>query len=62
MGGASADQRRLVGISCPDYRSESLVSSVVSYMSKACDTCEHWDGAECTIDVFDEVLTGLDQT
>ncbi|KMT23372.1 hypothetical protein [Clostridium cylindrosporum] len=62
MPGVSKDQLKLVGISCLDYNSESLTSSIDEKIGRSCETCTHWSGERCTIDVFDKVLTGLDQT
>ena len=28
----------------------------------SCETCIHWEDNRCNIDLFDEVLTSLDQT
>ena len=66
MNFASDDQLTAVGQSCRDYESQSrnFISSIASTTAEniSCKSCEHWNGAICTIDVFDKVLTSLDQT
>lgn len=62
MNSASYDQRKIVGISCDEYSAGSFMSLVNGQTGRSCDTCEHWNGQECMIEVFDKVLVGLDQT
>ncbi|TDT60954.1 hypothetical protein [Fonticella tunisiensis] len=59
---ASREQLKLVGTSCHDYDPrESLTSGAMVNLGRSCETCNHWTGARCDIDVFDKVLMGLDQ-
>jgi hypothetical protein len=59
---ASMDQMKLVGLSCYEYdQREELTSNTLVNVGRSCATCDHWTGKECDIDVFDKVLTGLDQ-
>lgn len=57
----SQEQLKLVGMSCSHYHNNS--SSMLSGPSfpRSCENCINWTGERCKIDVFDEVLTGLDQ-
>lgn len=59
---ASKDQLKLVGMTCDYYRFDSLYMSTETNMPVSCETCAHWTGKRCDIDVFDNVLAGLDQT
>lgn len=59
----SMEQKRYVASVCPEYRSRmaALSDSVVGQESiVSCDGCIHWNNGRCVI--FDEVLTGIDQT
>lgn len=60
---ASREQFKLVAMSCSEYvyENEGLTSSAHP-RQVSCENCGNWDGKECTIHVFDKVLTGLDQT
>lgn len=59
---ASMDQMKLVGMSCSEYdMREEMTSSTLVDVGRSCKTCEHWSGKGCDIEVFDKVLTGLDQ-
>lgn len=59
-------QLQAVGETCPGY----IYSGNVSWMPAedmekrivSCETCIHWEEGRCNIDLFDKVLTGLDQT
>jgi len=53
---ASSDQLNLVGLSCPKF------SAKTSNNIKSCEVCRHWNGTNCQIQMFDPVLTSLDQT
>lgn len=58
----SMDQKKYVASVCPEYRSRvnALGSSAESEDFISCDGCIHWNNAHCII--FDDVLTGIDQT
>lgn len=66
MNYASEDQLIAVGQSCRDFeaRTRGFISSTGSTTAEniSCDECKHWDGEKCRINVFDKVLTSLDQT
>ena len=68
VNGASYDQMKAVAQSCPGYnpvRNQAQVTSVLNVTSPetiSCASCRHWDGKQCAIDLFDKVLTNLDQT
>ena len=66
MNYASEDQLIAVGQSCRDYdsRTKGFISSTESTVAEniSCNSCNHWNGVRCTINVFDKVLTSMDQT
>lgn len=67
---ANRDQLRVVGEMCQDFEYDESLSNNGSTMSidetggRSCEICKHWDtpSEKCKIDVFDDVLTSLDQT
>ncbi|SNX55108.1 hypothetical protein [Thermoanaerobacterium sp. RBIITD] len=67
---ANRDQLRAVGEMCPDFTFDDSLYKNGSTMSineaggRSCEICMHWDtkNQKCKIDVFDDVLTSLDQT
>lgn len=60
---ASSEQMMMVAVKCPGY--EGIKSNVTNTIgasdSKSCDNCEHWENHHCNINLFDPVLTSLDQ-
>jgi len=59
----SEEQKKYVAAVCPEYHphtSKALGNNVVDSDTVSCDSCIHWDNGRCVI--FDEVLTGIDQT
>lgn len=66
MNFGSEDQLTAVAQSCSHFESSTrgYVANVMSSAAEqiSCSECMHWDGARCKIDVFDDVLTSLDQT
>lgn len=66
MNFANEDQLIAVGQSCRDFepRAQGFISSVRSTAAEniSCEACKNWNGTRCTINVFDKVLTSLDQT
>ncbi|NLO81480.1 MAG: hypothetical protein GX094_00225 [Clostridiales bacterium] len=59
----SMEQKRYVASVCPEYRSKmAALSESVDTEEQviSCDGCIHWNNGRCII--FDEVLTGIDQT
>lgn len=66
---ANRDQLKAVGEMCPDFSyddslGKASVMSMADSSSRSCEICTHWDvkNQKCRIDVFDDVLTSLDQT
>ena len=59
---SSAEQLMAVAFNCSDY--SPVISTATSSMNSdiSCVTCANWKNNKCAIDVFDKVLTGLDQT
>jgi len=59
-------QLQAVGEECPGY----LFVNNASWMPTqdntetiiSCETCVHWENNKCNIDLFDKVLSSLDQT
>lgn len=58
---ASKEQLMAVARSCSYYRVEGM-HNLLTYPERSCENCLNWDGERCKINVFDNVLTGLDQT
>ena len=58
----SVEQKRYVAAVCPEYSpdNEGFVNSAMEIRDDSCDACLHWNDGACVI--FDEVLTGIDQT
>lgn len=67
---ATKEQLNAVGMNCPGFaRDDSLYSTinlkdVLSQGERSCAVCKQWDVGKqkCRINLFDQVLTGLDQT
>ncbi|MGE5329628.1 MAG: hypothetical protein ACM3KR_09005 [Deltaproteobacteria bacterium] len=65
MNYASDDQLTAVAQSCRyfDSKIKSFTSTTSSTAENiSCNSCTNWDGTKCNINVFDDVLTSLDQT
>lgn len=59
----SMEQKKYVASVCPEYRSRTLAFSSSREVTKetvSCEGCLHWNSGRCVI--FDDVLTGIDQT
>lgn len=54
----SLSEMRMVGRTCSAYEPEA------EDVERSCETCVHWAGEEedCSLDIFWEQLTNLDQT
>jgi hypothetical protein len=59
-------QLHSVGKMCPGYIQAGNVSWVLAAedikKGVSCETCIHWEDNRCDIDLFDKVLSSLDQT
>ncbi len=64
MDMANIQQMMHVANSCPGYSSthSDIQSNIGGTHSKSCANCNHWQNDKCNINLFDQVLTGLDQT
>lgn len=64
MNYASDDQLIAVAQSCKyfDNSGSSIGKLSTDAEEISCELCRNWDGDECVIDVFDTVLTSMDQT
>lgn len=60
---ASQNQMMMVAVNCPGYKptSKDLTNTIGVENSKSCDNCTHWEEHHCNINLFDPVLTSLDQ-
>jgi len=59
----SEEQKKYVAAVCPEYTPHSsgaLSNKINGGDTVSCDSCIHWDNGKCVI--FDDVLTGIDQT
>ncbi|WHH58905.1 hypothetical protein [Petroclostridium sp. X23] len=61
---ASESQLVAVAQSCHHFNSGGTVNSKFSTAAEnvSCRMCKNWNGERCVINVFDSVLTGMDQT
>lgn len=61
---ANMEQMMHVANSCPGYNATraGIVSGIGKENGKSCANCDHWENNRCNINLFDEVLTSLDQT
>lgn len=67
---ATKEQLNAVGMNCPGFaRDDSLYSvtdlkGTLSQGEKSCAICKQWDVGKqkCRINLFDQVLAGMDQT
>ena len=59
-------QLRSVGEMCPGYiqagRTSWALAAENIEKDVSCETCIHWEDSRCNIDLFDKVLSSLDQT
>ncbi|MDK2798609.1 MAG: hypothetical protein PWP27_533 [Clostridiales bacterium] len=64
MNHASKNQLTAVAQACDHFDSSGVINSKVSTEAEniSCRMCKNWDGEKCIINVFDNVLTSLDQT
>lgn len=58
----SNEQKRYVAAVCPEFQSyvELAMRDDALENEVSCDECTHWDNGRC--DIFDEILTSIDQT
>ena len=58
------EQMMHVANSCSGYRSvrEEFVNSIGSDESKSCTNCKYFRNDKCQKNLFDDILTSLDQT
>jgi len=61
---ANIEQMMHVASSCTGYRGirEGLASSIGSADSRSCTNCRYLRNDKCQKNLFDDVLTSLDQT
>ena len=61
---ANVEQMMHVASSCKGYRCirEGFLNSIGSDESKSCTNCKYFKNDKCIKNLFDEVLTSLDQT
>lgn len=61
---SSRDQLMMVAVNCSGY--EPLESNVINTIGadncRSCDNCHNWQNQQCVVNMFDKVLTSLDQT
>lgn len=60
---ASKDQMMMVAVNCHGYdpTHNNVVNSIGADTCKSCDNCHHWENHKCNINLFDPVLTSVDQ-
>jgi hypothetical protein len=63
----SETQKKAVAQSCSQYNPNNLIrgftnSTSVFNANMSCSNCENWNGQRCKINLFDKIVTSLDQT
>lgn len=60
---ASEDQLTAVAQSCSHFNSGGMINSRLNAAAEgiSCRICRNWNGQRCVINVFDNVLTSMDQ-
>jgi hypothetical protein len=58
----SHEQLNAVGNMCKYYDRNFSLLDAGEELEVSCTTCGHWENDRCNINVFDRILTGLDQT
>lgn len=60
---ASNEQMMMVAVNCPGY--EPLIQNTTNTIGadncKSCDNCHNWENHKCQVNLFDQVLTSVDQ-
>jgi hypothetical protein len=61
---ASRDQLMMVAVNCPGYdpTCHGVTNTIGVENSKSCDNCHHWKDHKCSINLFDPVISSVDQT
>jgi hypothetical protein len=61
---ASKQQMAHVAVECPGYEPmrEHLVSTIGAEGGVSCGNCHNWQNERCVVNLFDKVLSSLDQT
>lgn len=61
---ANVEQMMHVANSCPGYNplAEDFESNIGTENSKSCNNCSNYRDGKCIENLFDRVLTSLDQT
>lgn len=64
MNSASRDQMNAVASYCEFYESADKRAAKMAKNDQlmSCELCKNWDYNRCVINVFDNVLTSIDQT
>ncbi|MCR1898722.1 hypothetical protein NSA47_06915 [Irregularibacter muris] len=59
----SKEQLMIVGTNCPEYNAinPGFSATIGGKYSESCENCHYWENNRCQIDVFDDVLTSIDQ-
>ena len=58
------EQLKLIGENCSQYKPErqgtAAIMGIYEDEGVSCNTCRHWSGSECMIDVLDNVAVNLE--
>ena len=59
----SKEQLMMVATNCSEYDPivEGFSASVGGQYSISCESCHHWGNNKCQIDIYDDVLSSIDQ-
>lgn len=59
----SKEQLMIVAVNCPKYDgiNPGFSATIGSKYGASCENCHHWQKDRCQVDIFDDVLTSIDQ-
>jgi hypothetical protein len=59
----SKEQLMLVATNCPGYDpiNEGFSATIGGKYGESCENCYNWEDNKCQVDLFDDVLTSVDQ-
>ena len=59
----SKEQLMIVATNCPEYSAinSGFSATIGAKYGASCENCHHWEDHKCQVDVFDDVLTSVDQ-
>lgn len=61
---ANEMQMKMIAVNCPGYEPvrNDVTNTIGAENSKSCGNCHNWQDNKCVVDLYDKVLSSLDQT